>query len=304
LGDTKGSLRSYQKALQLRQEIASTSFNWRDRLDLAKAYRLVAFQDFAMGDGSRVLLASSGLVLRSLERLFAVSPGFDASNLLTMQVQESGHRFEDDRVTRQFFEEELDVRHFPGVTSAAFTSLLPLSGGEYETYGASFEPAHGHSYDAFRYVVTPGYFQTMGIALRRGRFLEARDTETASPVVLISDSLAKTEFQSRDSMGQRMHVGPSNRPWYTIVGVVGDVKQMSLPAGTASRRLYDSGAILVCKYGHVAGRAGHGNVAALTPAIKSAIWSRSGRWIRIRPSSVSPRWRIYWPRRRRRVASR
>jgi predicted permease len=131
-----------------------------------------------------VLLASAGLVLRSLQRLFAVSPGFNASNLLTMQVQESGHRFDDDRVARQFFAQALEgVSHVPGVVFAAFTSLLPLSGGEYETYGASFEPAHGHAYDAFRYVVTPGYFQTMGIALRRGRFLDAHDTETAPPVV-------------------------------------------------------------------------------------------------------------------------
>ena len=128
-----------------------------------------------------VLLASAGLVLRSLERLFAVSPGFDASNLLTMQVRASGHRFADDQVARQFFAQALEeVSHVPGVDSAAFTSLLPLSGGEYETYGASFEPAHGHAYDAFRYVITPEYFQTMGIALRRGRLLDAHDDGSRS----------------------------------------------------------------------------------------------------------------------------
>jgi predicted permease len=221
-----------------------------------------------------VLLASAGLVLRSLQHLFAVPPGFDVSNLLTMQVQESGHRFEDGRVARQFFAQALEeVSHVPAVASAAFTSLLPLSGGEYETYGASFEPAHGHAYDAFRYVVTPGYFHTMGIALRRGRFLDTHDTETAPSVVLISEWLAKTEFQDRDPIGQRMHVGPSNRPLYTVVGVVGDVKQTSL-AETQPAAVYitPSQSWFVDTRQSLVVRA-HGNAIALTPTIKRAIWS-------------------------------
>ena len=189
-------------------------------------------------------------------------------------MRASGYRFTDDRVARQFFAQALEqVSHVAGVESAAFTSLLPLSGGEYETYGASLEPAHGHAYDAFRYVVTPDYFQTMGIALRRGRLLDAHDAESAPPAVLICESLAKAEFQGRDPVGQRMHIGPRNRPAYIIVGVVGDVKQTSLaqaaPAGvyiTPSQSWFvDTVQSLVVR--------GQGNVAILTPAIKSAIWS-------------------------------
>src|SRR5437773_4925550 len=76
-----------------------------------------------------VLLVSAGLLLRSLERLFAVAPGFDSSHLLTMQVQTSGHRFNDNSSIHRFFEQALEaVRHVPGVASAAFTSQLPLSG--------------------------------------------------------------------------------------------------------------------------------------------------------------------------------
>jgi serine/threonine protein kinase len=74
LGDTKGSLQSYQKALQLRQEIASTSADWRDRLELAKAYRLVAIQDFANGDGSRARHDIEASILLS-ERLSKDRPG-------------------------------------------------------------------------------------------------------------------------------------------------------------------------------------------------------------------------------------
>jgi hypothetical protein len=73
LGDTKGSLQSYQKALQLCQEIASTSADWRDRLEVAKAYRLVAIQDFAMGDGSRARHDIEAAILLS-ERLSKERP--------------------------------------------------------------------------------------------------------------------------------------------------------------------------------------------------------------------------------------
>src|SRR5262249_30981971 len=75
-----------------------------------------------------VLLVCAGLLLRSLQRLFAVDPGFDASHLLTMQVQTSGRRFDKD-ATYRFFAQALEaVRQIPGVTAAAFTSQLPLSG--------------------------------------------------------------------------------------------------------------------------------------------------------------------------------
>ena len=113
-----------------------------------------------------VLLVSAGLLFRSLERLFAVSPGFDASHLLTMQVQYSGHRYDDNDARRRFLTQALEaVRHVPGVASAAFTSQLPLSGDQYGIYGTRFEDGNG--YDAFRYAATPGYCETMGIALRR-----------------------------------------------------------------------------------------------------------------------------------------
>src|SRR6185295_7372766 len=81
------------------------------------------------------------------------------------------------------------------------------------------------------YAVSPGYFETIGIPLRRGRFLDAHDVADAPPAVVISESLAKRKFPGNaplDPIGQRMHVGAADRPWYTIVGVVGDVKHTSL----------------------------------------------------------------------------
>jgi putative ABC transport system permease protein len=219
-----------------------------------------------------VLLASADLLLRSLERLFTVTPGFNASHLLTMQVQESGHRFDDDRARRQFFVQALEeVRHVPGVASAAFTSLLPLSDSENGLYGARSE--NGGGYNVFRYAVTPGYFETMGIALRRGRFLNAQDVEAAPPAVIISESLAKAAFPGQDPIGQRVHVGPINRPWYVVAGVVSDVKQTSLGETephavyitTAQSWFVDTLLSLVVR--------APGNVTALGPAVKNAVWS-------------------------------
>jgi putative ABC transport system permease protein len=175
-----------------------------------------------------VLLVGAGLLIRSLQHLFAIPPGFDSSRVISMWVQESGHRFDDDKSSRRFFAQALEaVRRVPGVRSAAFTSLLPLSREQLTTYGASLENG-GAFHNVFRYVVTPGYFETMSIPLLRGRLLDQRDVAGAQPAALISESLAKAGFPGQDPIGKRLHVGPSDRPWFVVAGVVGDVKQTSL----------------------------------------------------------------------------
>ncbi len=223
-----------------------------------------------------VLLVGAGLLLRSLQRLFAVDAGFNATHLLTMQVQTSGNRFDDD-TTRQFFTQSVEaVRNVPGVAAAAFTSQLPLS-GDLDEYGVHFDPGpEGRpegGYSTFRYAVTPGYLETMGIPLHRGRLLNEHDVAGAPLVVLISESLAKRKFHEQDPIGHRVHVGRQDLPWYTIVGVVGDVKQLSL-AVTQSDAVYvpsaqwyfaDDAMSLVVRT--------RGEAAALAPAIRDAIWS-------------------------------
>ncbi|HXW56501.1 MAG TPA: ABC transporter permease [Candidatus Cybelea sp.] len=222
-----------------------------------------------------VLLVSAGLLLRSASRLFAVDPGFDASHLLTMQVQTSGHKFDEAKVTRQFFAQALEeARNVPGVRAAAFTSLLPLTDDtQFGLYGTEFEKDK-NSYDTFRYVVTPGYFETMRIPLRRGRFLKKSDVSDAPFAVVISESLARKEFGNQDPVGQRVHIGGfPNWPWYTIVGVAGDVRQASLAAGNLDAAYItpeqswfaDQAMSLVVR--------ARGEGAALIPAIERAVWS-------------------------------
>lgn len=231
-----------------------------------------------------VLLVSAALLLHSMQRLLAVDPGFTASRLLTMQVVSSGHQFDDVPSNpggadhrRRFFERSLDaVRHVPGVEAAAFTSLLPLSDDPpvVGQYGAQFDDQDSNDgYNVFRYAVSPGYFQTMEIPLIGGRFLDERDNETAPQAALISRSMARHHFGKRNPIGSRLHVGPRNRPWYTVVGIVGDVKQTSLSIdqedavylSTRQTWFSDDTLSFVIR--------ARGNAADLVPAIKSAIWS-------------------------------
>jgi putative ABC transport system permease protein len=225
-----------------------------------------------------VLLVSAGLLLRSLQRLFAIRPGFDASHLLTMQVQASGRRFDKD-TTERFYAAALDaVRHLPGVSAAAFTSQLPLSGDLEDGYGVHLESSPTGNLDAengaFRYAVSPGYIEAMAIPLRRGRLLKIQDGANAPPAVLISESLARSKFFDQDPVGRRLRIGPNDGPWHTIVGVVGDVKQTSLALS-----LTDAVYITTLQWQLSTDKAQwlvvrtQGDAGGLTAAVKKAVWS-------------------------------
>jgi putative ABC transport system permease protein len=219
-----------------------------------------------------MLLAGAGLLLCSLQRLFSVDPGFNPSHLFTMQVQTSGQRFRNADISHRFFAQSLDaVRRVPGVAEAAFTSQLPLS-GDIDQYGVSFEQGHGAS-GAFRYTVTPGYFEAMGIPLRKGRLLDAHDIGSNPWSAVINESFAKRKFPNQDPIGQRLHIGAADGPWYTVVGVVADVKQKSL-AVAQEDEVY-----IPAEQWQNADRAmwlvvrAHGDPAPLIASIRDAVWS-------------------------------
>ena len=222
-----------------------------------------------------VLLVAAGLLLRSVQRLFAMPPGFDPTERLTMQVQVAGQRFRDAETSHRFFDSVLEaVRQVPGVTAAAFTSQLPLSGDE-EAYGVHFEStppaAAEEDPSAYRYAVSPGYFAAMGIPLRTGRALDSHDGAGAPLVAVINESFARRRLPGLNPIGQRLHIGPNSGPWFTVIGVVGDVTQTSL-AVTRSDAVYitapqwrfsDNARWLVVR--------SQADAAALAPAIRRAI---------------------------------
>jgi len=223
---------------------------------------------------SLLLLIGAGLLLRSLSRVFAVPTGFEASHVVSVQVQLSGDRYRDDLTRRAFFERALEaVRRVPGVSQAGLTSQLPLS-GDLDVYGARFERIPGDSGNsALRYAVSPGYLETMRIPLLAGRAISTFDINGGQRVALINSTFASRVFRGRSAIGERFRFGPNEGDPYTIVGVVGDVLQSSLRDG-APDAIYmpaqqwhwtDNVMSFVVRT--------TGDAALLTSSIREAIWS-------------------------------
>lgn len=224
-----------------------------------------------------VLLAGSGLLLRSMQRLLAVAPGFDAEGVVTMQLQASPRRYaERGSVGRYYDEVRETVRRLPGVAEVAVTSQLPMS-GDNDAYGVTLEsppeiaPTDGR--EIFRYAVSAGYLELMRIPLRTGRTLSEVDREDAARSVVVNESFARRYFRGRDPIGQRLWVGPADGEPYTVVGVVGDVKQLSLTGEvpdavytTPSQWRFDQYVMSLVVRGSV-------SAEALAPLVRDAVWS-------------------------------
>ncbi len=225
-----------------------------------------------------ILLVGSGLLLRSTARVFAVKPGFDPAGLLTMQVQAGGPHLNNDTLVRAFYSRALEhVRSVPGVEAAAFTSQLPMSEG-YDQQSAHIQ-AHPVANPAddpgpFRYGVSPGYIEAMRIPVLRGRSFTAADQAGQPPVALVNESFAKKYWSGEDALGQRISLqDPIKGPWLEVVGIVGDVKRLSL-SSTKMDGVYipetqwpyaDASMSLVVRT--------KGDPAALVPAVQRAVWS-------------------------------
>ncbi|MDX1396056.1 MAG: ABC transporter permease [Gemmatimonadota bacterium] len=180
-----------------------------------------------------VLLIGAGLLMRTVGRLLDTPTGFDATGAIALQVQTAGLDGPDG--SAPFFDQVLEaLRATPGVASAAFTNLLPLSGDD-SSFGVNLEgapPENAFVGVAQRYVVSPDYFETMGIPVLAGRGLLESDRAGTEAVVVVSETMARA-FPNGDALGRRVHVGLTDRPAFTVVGIVGDVRHASLEDGGA-----------------------------------------------------------------------
>jgi putative ABC transport system permease protein len=184
-----------------------------------------------------VLLVSAGLLVRSFAALTNVPPGFNASNLLVVNLPLSPQRYQDD-VSRSSVVERIvaSVRTLPGVEGAAMTTMLPMAGAGSTIHfnRAAYPPKGPDDYVMAGYrAVTPGYLTTLGVPLKRGRMLTETDRQGAAKVVVINESMARQYFPDRDALGQRIQIGtvPSTDfPTMEVVGIVGDMNQ-SFEAG-------------------------------------------------------------------------
>jgi len=174
-----------------------------------------------------VLLAGAGLLLTSLLRLQAVSPGFSADGVLVARLTLAGPRYQSPDAMVHFYDEVLNrLRETPGVEAAGAAGALPLSGSantsNFHLPGRS-EPAAGQDPTSRWERVTPEYFRTLGIPLKAGREFDSRDNADARSVIVVSESWARTFFPGEgDIVGRFVGLGGSDKQ-SEIIGVVGDV---------------------------------------------------------------------------------
>jgi putative ABC transport system permease protein len=189
-----------------------------------------------------VLLVSSGLLIRTLWRIFAVGPGFDAEHVLTLHVYWPGAPANpaEEKKRNSLYSEMLNrLRTLPGVTSVGATSNVLFPSEMYKVpFVIEGQPAEPPGQRSFlpSGEATPDYFRTMGIPLLRGRVFTGADTaENAPPNIIINETMAKHYWPNEDPIGKRLRFDDPNfkSPWFTIVGVVGDVRQegLEMPPG-------------------------------------------------------------------------
>jgi putative ABC transport system permease protein len=181
-----------------------------------------------------LLTMGAGLFVRSLSRLSAVNLGFSDDHLLVadLPVPPAGTAAAEAHRNMDFYENTLrELRTIPGVTFAAASSFLPVSGkGSVIHFNIQGRPPRSPSeYVMANYrVASSEYFQALQIPLIAGRWIEDSDREGAPPVVVINQAMAKAYFGDQSPLGKKMQIGATpddTTPWMMVVGVVGNVKQ-------------------------------------------------------------------------------
>ena len=219
-----------------------------------------------------MLLAGAGLAMKSLVHLEHVNPGIRPDHVLTFRMRlPTDNLYKSDRDQAAFYRRVLDrVENTPGIQSAGLSDVLPLgqqNDREYFTIEKRPMPAGQELVADFRRI-SPGYLNTMGIPLRRGRELSGHDGRDAPPVILIDETLARQYFPNEDPLGRRMRLWGEFRE---IAGVVGPVHHYGLdkqPEPTIYapfEQMPDRAMALAVRTTM--------DTAAVVKAVKQAVWS-------------------------------
>jgi predicted permease len=179
-----------------------------------------------------VLAIAAGLLLRSFYQMIRTDPGFDATRVVTFELPLPSSKYNDmSRIAQLYQQVHMRLQCLPGIQSAGFASVVPMGGG---TEAALIRiPGHPVAHDAERpaanySIVSPGYFATLGTALRRGRDFSVADTLDTIPVTIINRAMAKKYWPGEDPIGKQIAIELPGVPVRTIVGLVDDIKQVSL----------------------------------------------------------------------------
>jgi hypothetical protein len=174
-----------------------------------------------------MLVTAAGLLVRSVDGLRGIEPGFESSGVLSFEVAATGRRYPDGAsVARTYRELWPRLEALPGVQAAGGVSALPLS--DFAAWGPitieGHTPPPGERFiNADQRTVAGHYFEAMRIPLRRGRLFDEHDTAEAERVVIIDEKLAEQYWPGSDPIGKRLKFGDlaEDTPWERIVGVVG-----------------------------------------------------------------------------------
>ncbi len=171
---------------------------------------------------STLLLIGAGLFIRSLQQARAIDVGFDPSHMVVMSLNPALQGY-DQRRGRALYDRVLaTVGGVPGVSSASLAANVPLGLGVSRrvTVIDGYRPQPGEDTETAYNVVGPRYFDTLRIALLRGRSFTEADGPDASPVVIVNDAFARKYWPNGDSLGQRLSANGSQGPFREIIGVV------------------------------------------------------------------------------------
>ncbi|MBV8113193.1 MAG: ABC transporter permease, partial [Silvibacterium sp.] len=183
-----------------------------------------------------VLLVGSALLIRTFVALHHVNPGFDAHNVLTMEMSLTGDRYAKTAGVAQLSHDGRErLNAIPGVEVSAFTCCLPIQGQfglPFAIVGRPIDPAKGEP-GAGWMLASPDYYKLFRIPVVRGREFRQSDTAAAPGVMLINEAFAKEYFPKQNPVGQQIYIGkglgpPFEEPARQIVGVVGDTHEGGL----------------------------------------------------------------------------
>ena len=182
-----------------------------------------------------VLLVGAGLLIRSFDRILKVDPGFSPQHMLTFRISVPNKRYSDEQRT-QFAQQVLaKMKEIPGVQGATGAFPLPLTQGDINiTFTIAGRPsAPGDEPSARVSLIEAGFFETLKIPLKRGRFfLSTEQAEKGPPAIIVNEAFAQKYFPGQEALGQHIKSGlgtdeeePAMRE---VVGVVGNVKRASI----------------------------------------------------------------------------
>jgi len=185
---------------------------------------------------SLVLLIGAGLLIQTLLQLFNQYSVLQPEKVLTLRTELPRAKYKEPPKRAAFYEQVLQrVENLPGVVSAGYTTSVPLvwkggSSGFYPEGTRGTIP--GLSYDSVHRQVSYKYLQTMNIPLKQGRYFDEHDNENSQFVAIINETMARQYWPGQNVLGRRFKLGDPDEdvPWFSIVGIAGDIRQMGLDA--------------------------------------------------------------------------